>query len=55
MAESKKPLSEAEIADLLPTFQDGWTLSDYGVWVARAVERAHGIKMPTTSQEQHGQ
>ena len=37
-------LSDEEIAALLPIWQQGsWTLPDYGRWVARAVERAHGI------------
>lgn len=41
------PLTDAEITALLPTWQQGsWTPPDYGRWVARAVERAHGIKAP---------
>lgn len=46
---AQKPLNDAEITALLPTWQRGsWTLPDYGRWVARAVERAHGIKTPNT-------
>lgn len=42
---AQTPMTDAEIAALLPTWQRGsWTLPDYGRWVARAVERAHGIK-----------
>lgn len=42
---AQTPMTAAEIAALLPTWQRGsWTLPDYGRWVARAVERAHGIK-----------
>ena len=38
-------LTDADITALLPIWQQGsWTLPDYGRWVARAVERAHGIK-----------
>lgn len=40
----RKPLTEKEIVDLLPDAQHGWTTAIYGKWVARAVERAHGIK-----------
>lgn len=40
----RKPLTEREILDLLPDAQNGWTTAIYGKWVARAVERAHGIK-----------
>ena len=40
----RKPLTEREILDLLPDAQHGWTTAFYGKWVARAVERAHGIK-----------
>ena len=54
MAELKTPLTDAEVADLLPAFQDGWTLATYGLWVARAVERAHGIKTPQPALEHHG-
>ena len=43
------PLSDAEVADMLPVMQDGWTLADHGMWVARAVERAHGIKTPNAA------
>ena len=46
LPKAKTPLSAAEVAMLLPIFQDGWTLADYGIWVARAVERAHGIHQP---------
>lgn len=42
---AQTPMTDEEIAALLPTWQRGsWTLPDYGRWVARAVERAHGIK-----------
>ena len=40
----RKPLTEREILDLLPDAQHGWTTAIYGKWVARAVERAHGVK-----------
>lgn len=43
----RKPLTELEILDLLPDAQHGWTTAFYGKWVARAVERAHGIKENT--------
>lgn len=43
------PLNDGEVADLLPVMQDGWTTADYGMWIARAVERAHGIKTPNDS------
>ena len=43
---ANNPLSGEEVADLLPIMQDGWTLAEYGMWVARAIERAHGIKTP---------
>ena len=43
--EAQTPLTDADITALLPIWQQGaWTLRDYGRWVARAVERAHGIK-----------
>lgn len=38
-----KPLTDVQIFDLLPNLQSGWTLTTYGLWVARAIERAHGI------------
>ena len=38
-----RPLTDDEIRDLLPIRQDGWSDEDYGLWLARAVERAHGI------------
>ena len=42
---AQTPLTDADITALLPIWQQGsWTLPDYGRWVARAVERAHGIK-----------
>ena len=42
---AQTPLTDADITALLPIWQHGsWTLPDYGRWVARAVERAHGIK-----------
>ncbi len=37
------PMADNEIYDLLPIYQDGWTMQNYGTWIARAVERAHGI------------
>lgn len=46
LAAGPSPLTEAAVKDLLPIMQDGWTLAEYGMWVARAVERAHGIKTP---------
>lgn len=36
-------LSDLEIEELLPVMQNGWDMRDYGLWVARAVERKHGI------------
>jgi len=43
--QAQTPLTDADITALLPIWQQGsWTLPDYGRWVARAVERAHGIK-----------
>lgn len=42
---AQTPLTDADITALLPIWQQGsWTLPDYGRWVTRAVERAHGIK-----------
>ncbi len=38
-----RPLSRDDVLDLLPVVQDGWSATDYGEWVARAIERAHGI------------
>ena len=43
--ESSDPLTPAAILDLLPIRQNGWSDVEYGTWVARAVERAHGILM----------
>ena len=40
---ARKPLSEQQILELLPDAQHGWTTATYGKWVARAIERAHGI------------
>lgn len=42
MAE-RKPLTDEEIDDLIPNYQQGWTRVDHERWIARAVERAHGI------------
>jgi len=39
----QKPLTEQQILELLPDAQHGWTTATYGKWVARAIERAHGI------------
>ena len=39
----QRPLSRDDVLGLLPIVQDGWSATDYGEWVARAVERAHGI------------
>jgi len=39
----RAPLTDVQIFDLLPNLQSGWTLTAYGLWVARAIERAHGI------------
>lgn len=41
--EKLTPIDDQEIFELLPIVQSGWSMSDYGRWVARAVERAHGI------------
>ncbi len=38
------PLTDSQVFDLLPDLQNGWTLITYGLWVARAIERAHGIE-----------
>ncbi len=38
------PLADKVIDELAPVWQNGWTLAEYTRWVARAVERAHGIK-----------
>lgn len=38
-----KPLTDEQILELLPDVQHGWTTATYGKWVARAIERAHGI------------
>lgn len=37
------PLTDEQIAALVPNEQDGWTRQQYCQWMARAVERAHGI------------
>jgi hypothetical protein len=47
-APQRKPLTESQILDLLPDAQHGWTTATYGKWVARAVERAHGINNDAT-------
>lgn len=47
-APHRKPLTESQILELLPDTQHGWTTATYGKWVARAVERAHGINNDTT-------
>lgn len=39
----RKPLTESQILELLPDAQHGWTTATYGKWVARAIERAHGV------------
>ncbi len=38
------PLTENQILEILPDAQHGWTTATYGKWVARAVERLHGIR-----------
>lgn len=38
-------LSVEQIKSLLPVTQSGWSQEDYGIWIARAVERAHGIRV----------
>jgi len=43
-----EPLTESQILELLPDAQHGWTTATYGKWVARAVERAHGINNDAT-------
>lgn len=40
---ARKPLTESQILELLPDAQHGWTTATYGKWVARAIERAHGV------------
>jgi hypothetical protein len=45
----RKPLGEQEVLDLLPEVQAGWTATTYGIWVARAIERAHGISGSTNN------
>jgi hypothetical protein len=44
-AGTRGPLTRDEILDLMPIIQSGWAISDYAEWLARAVERAHGIVM----------
>ncbi len=39
----RSPLSGEQIAQLIPSHQDGWTIEQYCEWMARAIERAHGI------------
>lgn len=39
----QQALTEADITGLLPDWRDEWDKGIYGMWVARAVERAHGI------------
>lgn len=39
----RKRLTDEQIYDLLPIWQNGWSQNDYCLWLARAVERAHGI------------
>ena len=39
----RKPLTDEEIKDLMPIRQDGWNDETMLLWMARAVERAHGI------------
>lgn len=38
------PLTDEQVLDLLPVMQSGWSQKDYGMWVARATERAHAIR-----------
>jgi len=39
----QQALTEADITGLLPDWRREWDKDIYGMWVARAVERAHGI------------
>jgi hypothetical protein len=39
----RKPLTEEEARDLLPTNHNHMTRADLILWVLRATERAHGI------------
>jgi len=42
------PLTDNQILEILPDAQHGWTTATYGKWVARAVERLHGIRGKST-------
>jgi hypothetical protein len=39
----RAPLTDQQIVDLVPDDQAGWSRGQYCQWMARAVERAHGI------------
>lgn len=41
--DARRPLTDEQIAALVPGAQAGWSREQYCQWTARAVERAHGI------------
>jgi hypothetical protein len=40
---TRAPLTDQQVMDLVPNEQAGWSRGQYCQWMARAVERAHGI------------
>ncbi len=46
VAGARAPLTDQQIVDLVPNAQSGWSRGQYCQWMARAVERAHGIGTP---------
>ncbi|MFZ2172389.1 MAG: hypothetical protein WAW61_22475 [Methylococcaceae bacterium] len=42
-AKQQNPLSNDEILELIPLIQNGWSKNDFSIWLAREVERHHGI------------
>lgn len=39
----RKPLTEQQIMDLIPIIQNGWDIETLCKWMARTIERTHGI------------